>query len=110
MKKVLIIEDSPEFQELCKTQLTQAGYSVIQAVNGKDGIAAALTHKPQLILLDIMLPHGLNGFDVLKKLKIHPALTKIPVIVFTNLESEEKTAFAMGAKDFIRKTDITIPQ
>ena len=58
-------------------------------------------------MLDIMLPGGMNGFDVLEKLKADPLTEKIPVVVLTNLDSEEKVAKTIGACDYIVKSDTT---
>jgi len=109
-KVILLIEDDPVLQELYLEALSRSGFVVLQALNGKKGLHLASIEKPNLILLDIMLPAGMNGFDVLKDLKANPATKKIPVIMLTNLESEEKTARDMGAEDYLVKANLSIDQ
>ena len=108
MKKILFIEDEPKLQESVQKKLTSGGFTVIQGVDGKDGIEKAIHELPDLILLDIMLPGGMNGFDVLRDLKGNETTKLIPVVMLTNLDSEMETAMSMGAKDYIIKTDISL--
>ncbi len=79
---------------------------MIVAKDGADGLALHAREHPDLVILDIMLPGGMNGFDVLEKLKKDDALKKIPVFVITNLESEEKVARQIGAVDYAVKVHI----
>src|SRR5574340_1814087 len=92
MKKILFIDDDNKVLEIYEEIFKTADMAVITAVTGKEGLALALSEKPDLIILDIMLPGGLNGFDVLKQLKSNPQVKGVPVVVLTNLDSEEKTA------------------
>lgn len=109
-KVILLIEDDQVLQELYLEGLSEDGFVVLQALNGHKGLHLAKIEKPDLILLDIMLPGGMNGFDVLKQLKATPQTAKIPVIMLTNLESEEKTAREMGAEDYLIKANHSIEQ
>jgi len=106
MSKILIIDDSPELLETYKDGLTHAEFEVETAPNGEEGIDKALTSKPDLILLDVMMP-VMNGFDVLKQLKALPETKNIPVIILTNLaeDTEEHTAKDMGAADYLVKNE-----
>jgi DNA-binding response OmpR family regulator len=95
MKSILIIDDERGICSLIKENLELGGdYKVIIANNGKDGINAAIRNKPNLILLDIIMP-GLSGFDVLKRLKEIDETTSIPVIMFTAVGTEEAKEKAM---------------
>ncbi|MCF6159251.1 MAG: response regulator [wastewater metagenome] len=86
--KVLIIDDDTESVELFSTFLASEGYEVIKAYDGKDGINKAFQYKPDLILLDLLVPE-LNGFDVIDKLKTSPEMSAIPIIVVTAMELTE---------------------
>lgn len=110
MKKILIVEDDIEAQDLYKQIFSAEGYEIVQAVNGQEGIQLTRTSNPDLIILDIMLPGGLNGFDVLEQLKRDENLKKIPVLILTNLDTEEKTARLIGAADYVVKTNVTLDQ
>lgn len=65
---------------------------------------------PDLVLLDIMLPGGLNGFDVLEQMKREETLRKIPVVILTNLDTEEKTSKLIGADDYIIKANTSLAE
>ncbi len=99
MKKVLMIDDEKEFCMVVKQNLEMKGdYRVEIATDGKSGISAALHHKPDLILLDIIMP-GMGGFDVLRELKNKKETTTIPVIMLTAVGSEEAKEKALGLYD-----------
>lgn len=107
-KKVLVIEDDRNLQIVYKQKLTDAGYEVLTALTGNQGLTVARDQKPDLLLLDIMLPEGMNGFDVLEFVKRDQAMKNIPVIVLTNLDSEKETAVEMGAVDYLVKANMSI--
>lgn len=108
MKKILIVEDDIEAQNLYKEILSAQNFEVIPAANAQEAFQALKNMVPDLILLDIMLPGGQNGFDVLEQIKRSEHLKAIPVIVLTNLDTEEDTARKVGATDYIVKTDATL--
>lgn len=105
---ILLIEDDPMLTELYQTKLEMEGFKVSVSTDGEDGLAQIKKNKPDLVLLDIMLPK-MNGFAVLKAIKQSPTLRQIPVIVLTNLggekaDSDKNLALSLGAKDFLVKT------
>lgn len=102
-KTVLIIEDDAEMQTLLRdTILRPAGYSVLVATDGQQGLECALAEKPDVILIDLMLPR-LSGLDLLNLL--HQQNCHIPTIVLTAYTSEQDIlkAFRLGVKDFLQK-------
>ena len=105
MKKILFIEDEAALQEAFGGFLRQAGYEVINALDGEIGLRLAEAEKPDLILLDLVLPKY-NGFEVLEKLKASKKTKNIPVIVLTNMEKMEDVdkAIELGAKTYLVKT------
>jgi DNA-binding response OmpR family regulator len=106
MAKILFIEDNDQIVKLYKGMFTDAGYDVVVATTGNAGVDMANNVRPDVIILDIMLPGGMNGFDVLEKLKKDNELKNIPVLVLTNLDSEEKVAKEIGATDYIVKSHV----
>jgi DNA-binding response OmpR family regulator/putative methionine-R-sulfoxide reductase with GAF domain len=101
---ILIVDDSREIQAfLCDSVLGPAGYRLLSAYDGNTGLALALEHKPDLILLDVSMPGGKSGLDVFKELKQRDYT--IPVIIMTSYGSEEiiLEALRLGAKDFLHK-------
>jgi CheY-like chemotaxis protein len=83
--RVLIIDDDPKSVELFNTLLTSEGYEVLKAYGGKEGIDKTFLYKPDLILLDLMMPE-ISGFDVVDKLKTSPETNMIPIIVITSMD------------------------
>ena len=102
-KKILIVEDDLFIRELYERTLTQAGYQVLPAADGDEGLKLA-KDKPDLILLDIMLPK-VHGIDVLKKLKQADDTKNIPIVMLTNLGQENimEQAFKIGAAGYLVK-------
>ena len=111
VKKILFIEDESTLQKTFEDVLAQGGYKVISALDGKIGLRLAKSEKPDLILLDLVLPN-IHGFEVLKRLKQDPETEKIPVIILTNLEKMEdvKEAIELGANTYLVKTQYRIEE
>src|ERR1700728_4612089 len=103
--KILLIEDS-KFQRIANERaLVKAGFAVIQALDGEDGLRAARENIPDLILLDMMLPK-LSGLDVLRTLKADVLVKHIPVIVLSGLgQGNEAKLLAEGAAAFLVKSE-----
>ena len=104
-KKVILIEDDLDLQRIYSSKIESAGYQVLLALEAAQGWNLVSSSKPNLILLDIMLPGEMNGFDFLKKLKEDQSLKNIPVVVLTNLETEKDEALKVGAIDYIIKAN-----
>lgn len=103
-KKVLIVEDDEFLRSLAAKRLEKEGYSVSVAIDGEKAVSAATDGVPDVILLDLLLP-GMNGFEVLEKVRAVDNLKNIPVIVFSNLGQKEdiEKAKGLGATDFLIK-------
>jgi DNA-binding response OmpR family regulator len=105
VKKILIIDDEKDFGFFLKQNLELGGkYGVTVATNGKDGIAAAIRQRPDLILLDVIMPQ-MSGFEVLRTLKETQETTSIPVIMLTAVDTHEAKEKALGLynEDYIVK-------
>lgn len=105
MTKVLIIEDDPLMSRMYQKIFTFEQYEVDLAADGEEGLLKAKNNRPTVILLDVMMPK-LNGFQVLERLKLDPDIKNIPVIMLTNLASEQdaQTAMLKGAVKYIVKS------
>lgn len=105
MEKILFIEDESVLQKTLGELLTQEGYEVVSALDGELGLNLAKKEKPDIILLDLILPK-LNGFEVLERLKKDEETKEIPVIVLTNLEDIEDIdrVISLGATTYLVKT------
>lgn len=106
---VLVIEDEPSLVKAYEQKLSR-DYLLTIANSGKDGLDNALKNPPQLILLDIILPGEINGFDVLKELKRNPKTSHIPVIVLTNLPDQESSAKAELAQECLIKSNVSLTE
>ena len=103
-KTVLVVDDDPFALTLTKDVLVAAGYSIITAANGQLGLDAANAKKPDLILLDVMMPK-MDGYTTLNMLKSNPSTKQIPVIMVTAVgyELNKTLAVNMGSVDYITK-------
>jgi two-component system phosphate regulon response regulator PhoB len=104
MARILIIEDERDIQEVLGYNLRQAGHEPTIAGGGKDGLAQAKSLRPDLVLLDLMLP-DLPGTEVCKELKRHPDTAAIPIIMLTarGEEIDRIVGFEVGAEDYVVK-------
>src|SRR5439155_2722870 len=102
--RVLLLEDEQDVAELIRYNLTKEGYDVVIAGNGADALRLARDTRPDVILLDIMVPQ-LNGWEVCRWLKQDAELATIPVIMVTGRveEGDKVLGFALGADDYVTK-------
>jgi len=107
-KKILIIEDEKILAEMYDNKFTKAGFKVVLAYDSEEGIKIAKKEKPDLIVLDILLPSE-NGITFLSWLKKDPKISSIPVVVFSNYDDPEtkKEAEEFGVKDYLIKANYT---
>lgn len=103
-KRILVIEDEAPLRYLLERQLCRAGYQVITAEDGFTGVAAALAHAPDLIVLDLMMP-GIDGFEVFRRLRNNSRTAAIPVVFLSGSVNAamRRRAFDMGATDVLAK-------
>jgi CheY-like chemotaxis protein len=111
MKKILFIEDESSLQRALSDVLKENNYEVVSALDGEIGLRLAKSEKPDLALLDIILPK-MNGLEVLKALKEGPETRDIPVIILTNLENMEdiNKAIELGAAAYLVKAQYTMEE
>jgi two-component system alkaline phosphatase synthesis response regulator PhoP len=102
--KILIIEDRVSIQELLRFNMEKEGYTVVTAGDGKEGLAMVKSEKPDLIILDLMLPI-LNGFEVCKTLRATKVTSSIPIIIMSasNDVKDKVIGLELGADDYITK-------
>ena len=106
---ILLAEDDRILRKAGEATLKKRGYAVIAAVDGEDALAKAREHKPDLILLDVIMPK-MQGFEVLANLKTDAATRDIPVIMLSNLqdESDVRKATDAGALDYLVKSNVPL--
>lgn len=111
LKKILIIEDDKFLRTLASGKLKREGFEVFEAVDGKEGMALMRTNTPDIVLLDIILP-GIDGFEILRRLKTDEKLKRMPVILLSNLgqESDIRHGLSLGAEDYIVKAHHTLDE
>lgn len=107
-KNILIIEDDKFLRELIVQKLTKEGYDAAEAIDGEEGVKKVKAVKPDLVLLDLILP-GIDGFEVLKRMKEDPSLVQIPVIILSNLGQKDdvERGLKLGAADYLIKAHFT---
>lgn len=98
---ILVVDDEVNIRSLLRQELSEAGYQVIEAIDGLEALTKARQEKPDLIILDVMMP-GLNGFDVTSILKSDQATLHIPILILSIVEDRER-GFRLGAEDYLTK-------
>jgi len=103
-KRILVVEDQEDNRIILRRLLCSAGYDLIEAVNGEDGVALALSTRPDLILMDIQLP-VMDGYEATRRIKSNAELKSIPVIAVTSyaLSGDEAKARAAGCDAYVAK-------
>jgi two-component system cell cycle response regulator DivK len=103
-KRILVVEDQEDNRIILRRLLSSAGYDLIEAVNGEDGVALALSTRPDLILMDIQLP-VMDGYEATRRIKSNAELKSIPVIAVTSyaLSGDEAKARAAGCDAYVTK-------
>jgi two-component system cell cycle response regulator DivK len=101
---VLVVDDHEDNRRILRDLLASAGYEVIEATTGDDGVAMAKARTPDLILMDIQLP-GIDGYEATRRIKADDALRRIPLIVVTSyaLSGDDAKALAAGADAYVAK-------
>jgi CheY-like chemotaxis protein len=104
VSKVLVVDDEPHIVRLVSFSLSRRGYDVLEATDGPSGIELARSEKPDLILMDVMMP-GMTGFDAVEKLKAEPATAGIPVVMLSakSQQYEQQEGLRRGAQKYICK-------
>ncbi|HTK05373.1 MAG TPA: response regulator [Candidatus Eisenbacteria bacterium] len=102
--KILVVDDDPFTRDIFRLALEKAGFKVVAAEDGLAGLKAAAAEKPDVIMLDLMMPK-MDGFETLAKLKADPHTRPIPVIILSSMRQDEDVARAMkgGAAAYMKK-------
>ena len=103
-KRILVVEDHEENRRILRLLLTKAGFELIEAETGEEGVRLAETERPDLILMDIQLP-GLDGYEATRRIKANPDLRAVPLIVVTSyaLSGDEIKAKEAGSDGYVTK-------
>ncbi|MBI4991754.1 MAG: response regulator [Candidatus Harrisonbacteria bacterium] len=111
MKKILLIEDDPFLSSLLGNRLKREGFDLVSVKSGSEAAKAAQAQKPDLILLDLILP-GKSGFEVLEEIRAVSETAKIPVIIISNLgqDTDVERGRELGVADYIVKAKVTIDE
>lgn len=107
-QRILVIEDDRFLRELIVRKLSDEGFNLIEAVDGESGLKKTKEEKPDLILLDLILP-SIDGFEVLSRIKSDSSVSSIPVIILSNLGQKEEVrrGLDLGAVDYLIKAHFT---
>jgi len=102
--KILVVDDTPANIKLLGDLLASRGYAVSTATNGEEGLAKLVAEKPDLVLLDVMMP-GISGYDVCRRIRADPATALLPVVMCTSLDPQQERVKGIeaGADDFLSK-------
>jgi two-component system cell cycle response regulator DivK len=103
-KRILVVEDQEDLRAILRDLLSGSGYEVIEAESGEDGVAAARSERPDLVLMDIQLP-VLDGYGATREIKAEPALAATPIIAVSSfaMKGDEEKARAAGCDGYVTK-------
>ena len=103
-KRILVVEDTEDNRRILRDLLTRAGFELIEAADGESGVSMAMTHRPDLILMDIQLP-VLDGYEAARRIRANPDTHSIPIIAVTSyaLSGDETKAIAAGCDGYVAK-------
>lgn len=104
MARILIVDDSPTEIHVLKTMLEKHGFETFSAESGEKGVEAAIAEKPDMVLMDIVMP-GMNGFQATRQISTNAETKHIPVIIVTTKDQETDRVWGLrqGAKDYLTK-------
>lgn len=108
-KLILIVEDDDNLAAVYETRLQAEGFATKRAPNGEDALAVALAAKPDLVLLDVMMPK-VSGFDLLDILRNTPETQNVKIVMLTALsqDSDKQRAMSLGVDDYLIKSQVVI--
>lgn len=108
-KRILLVEDDDALASVYLVRLEAEGFEVRRVANGEDALAAAISYRPNLVLLDVMMPK-VSGFDVLDILRNTPETANLKIIMLTALsqEADKQRAVALGVDDYLVKSQVVI--
>ena len=113
LKKILVVEDEPDMRQALVESLRYEGFDVLQAANGVEGLEEALARRPDLIILDILMPK-MDGMEMMKKLRQSDSWgRKVPIILLTNLSADDKIMQGIVEDEpsyYLIKSDWKIPE
>lgn len=108
-KNILIIEDDRFLSSLLRARFEKDGFGIFQAFDGDEAIKLLKQNKPNLVLLDLIMPR-VSGFEVLEAISLNPEMKKVPVVILSNLaqESDVQKAKQLGAAEYFVKIRVSI--
>lgn len=108
-KRILLVEDDRFLRKAAEVRLRRAGYTVVTAADGEEAIATARTVRPDLVLLDLIMPR-MQGFEVLRILRAEPNMVGVPIVVLTNLsqDADRDRAMLNGANGYLIKANMSL--
>ena len=110
-QKILMIDEDKFLRKVYRDKFSREGFEFLEATTGVEGLDKIISEKPDLIILDLILP-GKTGFDVLIEAKMKKEIKDIPVIILSNLgqDSDIKRGMSLGAVDYLIKSEVSLSQ
>ena len=106
MAKVLVIDDDQDFLDINRVVLEKAGYTVDTATTPEEGLQKVKDGTPDLVVLDVMMPHGYEGFDVAKKIREDLKLMRLPVVILTSVHETKKVPYRFAPDEEYLPVDV----
>ena len=106
MAKILIVDDDPTFREVCRIFLEKEGFLIAEAGDADEGYEKVLSEKPDLLVLDVLMPNNYEGFDLARKIREELKLRKLPIVMLTAVHGVKKVPYRFAPDDTWLPVDV----
>lgn len=106
MAKILIVDDDPDFRNICRTYLEKEGFEVSEAGDADEGFDMVQSERPDLLILDVLMPSGYEGFDLARRIREELSMRKLPILMLTAIHDIKKVPYRFAPDDAWLPVDI----
>ena len=106
MAKILVVDDDPDFREACKRFLEKEGFQISEAANADEGLDMVQSERPDLLILDVLMPSDYEGFDLARKIREELGMRKLPILMLTAVHDIKKVPYGFAPDDTWLPVDI----
>ena len=106
MAKILIVDDDPDFRDICKMSLEKEGFQISEAANADEGFDKVQSEKPDLLILDVLMPRDYEGFDLARRIREELGMRKLPILMLTAVHGIKNVPYRFAPDDAWLPVDI----
>ena len=106
MAKILVVDDDPDFRDICRICLEKEGFEISEAANADEGFDKVQSEKPDLLILDVLMPSDYEGFDLARKIREGLGMHKLPILMLTAVHDVKKVPYRFAPDDTWLPVDV----